>query len=157
MPTHMVIRNRAVLRSQGYRKRPPPPEVPRNRNGEIISTAPIPSRSPQAVFRAGEAYWHPEDKVNYRIVCRLEPQDGWASSDFWQDRYKVDHRAIVKFVEMGMLDAAMEEQSQVCRFRCRDEVALRKDKAYKTAQRRVAQRRQTLANRSLEAIRSGRL
>jgi hypothetical protein len=66
-----------------------------------------------------------EEGVVYRVVARMDPLDGWAGTEFWQRRWKLDHKAVLSFVLSGWLDAAVECGSQVRRFRCRDEWGLK--------------------------------
>lgn len=100
--------------------------------------APTDVRSP---FRAGIAVRDPEEDLVYRVVDYLPPTDGWASTDFWQARYRMRHEDIVALARYGFLDAAIEAGSQVRRYRCRDETRMKGSKQFKGLNTRAQHRR----------------
>lgn len=127
MPSRIILKNK-VAWSSGWPAKAKALFRDTDRDGEgnpIDYAAAIPPESATSVFRAGSVVFHPGDKINYRLLDCLPPLDGWASTDFWQDRWNVDHKAILAFAERGYLDPAMETGSQICRFRCRDEYRLK--------------------------------
>ena len=139
MPSRIILRNKVAWRSAGW------PTKARTifkddstEDGDPIDyAAAIPPESSASIFRAGEAVFHSADKIHYRVLDRLPPLEGWASTDFWQDRWHVDHKAILAFAERGFLDPAMETGSQVCRFRCRDEHRLKLSDVWRLHQNRL--------------------
>ncbi len=131
MPARIVIKGRSVWGSPELRQRERArarqhQSLPLGRKGtphegQVLSPAGVPADSPASPYRAGIAFECPEDRVTYRIVLRLDPREGWATSDFWQERWRCRHVDVLRLVERGLLDAAMEQGSQVRRYRCRDE------------------------------------
>lgn len=106
--------------------------------GQLVGASAIPADSPQSPFRAGVALVCEEDNVVYRVVTKLDPRDGWATTGFWQKRWKCAHADVCKLVERGLIDAAIEHGSQVRRFRCRDERLVLKSDVMVTAERKRA-------------------
>lgn len=140
MASRIVERNRVSWQSQDWsrKKKPYISERDVDETGQLIDVASaIPPDSPKSLFRAGEAVLHPGDKIYYRVVDYLPPRDGWASTDFWQDRWKVDHKAVLAFAARGFLDPAMETGSQICRFRCRDEYGLKTSDVWRLHKNRL--------------------
>lgn len=139
MPTRIVYGNQTVwqsrdLRRINWRKGKPERVTGRGANREVTpvdcttAIAPTDSRSP---FRSGVALRDSEEDLVYRVVDNLLPTDGWASVDFWQARYRLDHTAIIDLARLGFLDAAMEVGSQVRRYRCRDEPRMKASAEFK--------------------------
>jgi hypothetical protein len=86
------------------------------------NTQTIPVWSPESPFRDGYAWRCPDDQVNYRIVKKINIQEGWGTAAFWMERYGVTTFNYVReWVERGWLDAALQEGSPTKRYRCRDE------------------------------------
>lgn len=141
MPSRIVQRNRVVWRSLDF-PRKQPDGVPRNKEGEILDcTTGIPANSPKSPYRAGTALYDREEDVAYRCVESVNPLEGWATTEFWQRRWNVDHKAVCIFVRAGMLDAVLERSSQVKRYRCRDEWTLKQSSLWKKERRRMAVKR----------------
>lgn len=116
--------------------------LPRDKDGRPVDVAfAIPSESPKSPFREGTPVYDPEEDIAYQCVKDLDPLSGWATTDFWQKRWNVDHRAIVAFVMAGELDAAVEIGSQVRRYRCRSEYTLLRSELMKKSKHRLAQKR----------------
>jgi len=67
---------------------------------------------------------HPNQAIEFKVVDRLDPREGWASSEFWQARWSITHREILQFVALGYVEAARERGSHVGRFRCPDETEI---------------------------------
>jgi len=90
-----------------------------------------------APFRAGTPYVDELEQVTYRVVSRLNPVEGWAPADFFQDRWLIGRKELLQLARHGLLDAAMVEGSQVQHFRVRDEAAvLRSDPVLRCALKR---------------------
>ena len=123
MPTRILIRNEVRYRSRNYQTAPAsmPPHAAREGAACVMET--IPAHSTQSQFREGEAWTCPQDGITYRVVGRgrLKPADGWGRMEFWLDRYRAMTDDIEILIERGLLDAAIEAQSPVKRYRCRDE------------------------------------
>jgi len=154
MPTRIVHRNETTWRSRDFRPGVRTSALYLDRDKQPVDcTVGIPADSPESPFRSGVAARDRIEGIMYRIVRRLDPTDGWASTEFWQDRYKVRHRDIVLFVEMGYLDAAIEEGSQIRRYRCRNESGLKGTKKYKNARKRQAERIQRAKVRTADVER----
>lgn len=100
-------------------KLPAQPEV---ENGAVVDDR-IPPNSPRSPYRAGTPYYDVVQDIEYRVVGSgiLDPRQGWATAAFWVKRWKISYKQLVQLVQRGMLDAAMEQSSDVRRFRCRDE------------------------------------
>lgn len=113
------------------------------RSGRALDGSAIPPTSSASPFRDGVTLVDPEEGLTYRCVHRLDPLTGWAPTEFWQERWQVDHRAIVDFASAGWLDAAVEAGSQVRRFRVRDEVGLLAGPEMKKAKFRLSKRPNT--------------
>lgn len=99
--------------------------LPRDREGRPVDAAtavqPLPAKSEVA---PGLTLVDREEGVTYRCLQRLDPEDGWATTSFWQARWKCTHAAVLAAAMAGYLDAAVEVGSQVRRYRCRDERGL---------------------------------
>lgn len=120
MPSRIVIHGRTRVASRDYRQnRPALP--PRNKAGDVIEDFRVDVN--EAPFREGEAFFDVEEQIEFRVVNanRLRPADGWGTGPFWCKRWKCTGKTLRDLVLRGMLDAAMEVDSQVRRFRCRDE------------------------------------
>jgi hypothetical protein len=110
----------------------------RDREGEEVDCATgIPPTSPRSPFREGSAVLDRDEGIYYRCVGYLDPFLGWATTSFWQDRWYVDHRSILRYVEAGFLDAAIEKGSMVKRYRCRDEWGLLESETHKKEKARM--------------------
>ena len=135
MSAQIICNGRVVWRTPGPQLRRP--ELPRDREGNVLLPEAIPPESPQSVFRAGTPHFSQTDRIWYRVLTSCPPIDGWASTDFWQDRWSVDHKAVLDFATAGFLDPAMEEGSKVSRYRCRDEYGLKISRTWKAAKNRL--------------------
>lgn len=138
MASRIRLHGRTYYESPGYRdirreldraKK----SLPRDKEGNPVDLSSVAPASPQSPFRAGLSYLDPEEGISYRVVPKLDPREGWATSEFWQDRWRLRHSDLIKFVELGLLDAAMLESSQVRRYRCRDEAAVQRSTVWKHA------------------------
>jgi hypothetical protein len=105
--------------------------VPRGREGSALrddaGQSPargIPGDSPASPFQAGIGWHCKEERLVYRVVAHLNPADCWAATKFWQQRWNVHHWTVLILAREGLLDAAIEQHSQVRRFRCRNEAAV---------------------------------
>jgi hypothetical protein len=139
-----------------FTNQPPQPKasraLPRDRLGDPVDCAQaIPPTSAQSPFVAGVTLVDKEEGLSYRCVTRLDYLDGWGVTAFWQKRWDVDHKAIVAFASAGLLDAAVEAQSQVRRYRCRDEAALKASEVFRRQRKRVVTVRSN--QRALEKMR----
>lgn len=103
--------------------RPKRDTTPRRRDGSIIDDERVDPLSADSPFRAGSPFYDQADELEYRAVRQgaLNPVEGWRTADFWIARWKTDWPTMRTLVQRGWLDAAIEEQSAVKRFRCRDE------------------------------------
>lgn len=131
--------------------------APADRHGEPLTGMSSPSRgvagaSAPLPFRAGVGFRCPEDRLDYRIVSFLDPAGGWATTAFWQKRWRLTHGGILELARNGLLDAAMLECSQVRRFRCRDEASvLASDVVARAALKRRREAQDTLRGDSERA------
>lgn len=140
MSTRVFFRNRMVYRGRDA----PEPNWGKGmpwKDGRLVGAGAIPPDSPQSPFREGVQLFDSEDQISYRVVRSLDATSGWAVSEFWQLRWRLDHRAIIAFVETGLLDAAIEMQSHVRRFRCRDERLLKLHPVFRKHTRRMVVKR----------------
>jgi hypothetical protein len=115
--------------------------LPRTRGGAPVDIDPLPADSAWKPFAAGDAAYDVNEDVVYRVVKTLNPLEGWASSQFWQERWGVEHRDVVHLVRTGLLDAAAEEGSLYRRYRCRDEYLLKQSDTWKVIRRRILNKR----------------
>ena len=149
MPTRIVYQDRTVWRTDDFRpinwrKGKPERITGRGANREVTPvdcTVAIEPSDPQSPYRAGFAARDNEEDLVYRIVDYLPPTDGWASTDFWQARYRLRHEDIVDLARRGFLDPAIEADSQVRRYRCRDETRMKASKEFKGMNTRAQHRR----------------
>ena len=142
MPSRIIRRNKPIFISRDFPRSNWKKGMPRDQSGDVKDCATaIPPNSPASPFRAGVALWDREEKISYRSVAYLDPLQGWAMTEFWQERWQLDHKAIVSFVEHGYLDAAVCIRSRVKRYRCRDEYRLKNSDAWKKQKRRIAKKR----------------
>jgi hypothetical protein len=89
-------------------------------------------------FRAGVPWTDEYEHVTYRVLPHLDPREGWVSSEFLQARWFVTHKEILQLARHGLIDAALAENSQVRRYRARDEAAvLRSDPVLRAALKRA--------------------
>lgn len=139
MSSRIVHRNRVIYQSPGTRRVKRNKGTPLNSDGktDVKFAQAIPPNSRQAPYLAGVPVWDAVDRVYYRCVQHLDPLQGWASTEFWQARWNLDHKAILYFVEAGKLDAAVEAKSKVKLYRCRDEWTLMQGKFWERQQKRV--------------------
>jgi hypothetical protein len=120
MSSRVFDRGRVLYASPDYAQYKPMPRS-LDRGGNPIDQAPIPMDSAGSPQRQGIPYRDPEDGLVYRIIDRLNIQEGWGTAGFWMKRYTVAWDVIVLWVERGWLEAAMERGSPTKRYRCRDE------------------------------------
>ncbi len=149
MSSRMVANGRVIHMSRDLyvRRKPHSAALPRGPAGEPVPSAfPIAPNSPRSIFRAGVALKDREEGCTYRCVKHLDPLEGWAPTEFWQKRWKVDHKAVIAYVESGLLDAAVEEGSQVRRFRCRDEWRLLHGDLHAAQLKRIARGKKASKN-----------
>jgi len=124
----------AALRAAKQRKA----ALPLDRDGHLIDHRPIASTSPASPLRVGEAMYDAEDDIHYRVVSAANPQEGWATTRFWQHRWGVTHKELATLVRRGMLDAVTLVHSQVQFFRCKNErLVLRDDVLARTRIKRM--------------------
>jgi hypothetical protein len=137
MPTKVVKRGRIVWRSDPRNRFRRPPELPRGRDGQVLDGSVVPPE--QRPYRAGYALYDSDEQVVYRCVKSFDPLGGWATTELWQERWSVDHKAICVFCRAGRLDAIVVEGSMVRRYRCRDEHGLRKSSLFRKQRMRRVQ------------------
>ena len=134
MPSKLIIQGRTYY-SRGYKKHPQP-VVARGRDGEPLDcVTPLANQNGKVdrKLRAGDHYTDPDDQVVYSVLRNLPPAEGWASLDFWLDHLRLPHKPFIRLVKHGWFNAAMEDGSEVRRYRCRDEVSMKKSKQWHAA------------------------
>lgn len=155
MPTRMVVRGRIAWQNPEARRalelhqkttQAKPLDRERQPLCKCVPAAPgVPGvvcdlhrqRRQIAPFRAGVPYVDALEQVTYRVVSRLNPSEGWAPADFFQQRWLIGRKELLQLARHGLLDAAMVEGSQVQHFRVRDEAAvLRSDPVLRCALKR---------------------
>lgn len=148
MSSRVIIRNHVVWQRYSADELPPRRRgkryspLPRDKDGLPVNVAEaIAPVSPLSPYREGMAYTDPDDGITYRCVAHLDPLDGWAVTELWQERWKLDHRDLVLLVEYGLLDASIEVGSVVKRYRCRDERLLKEHAVFKAQVKKAAIRR----------------
>ncbi len=158
MPSRIVLQNRTVWRSDDFRpinwRRGKPERVTgRGATREVTPvdcTSAIPSSDPRSPFRSGIAVRDADEDLVYRVVDNLPPTDGWASTDFWQARYRFRHEDVMSLARFGYLDAAIEAGSQVRRYRCRDELRMKASAQYKKLNSSAVHRRHNAKRKKLQ-------
>jgi hypothetical protein len=121
MATRVILGGRVAWASGRLSR--PAPTLPRRKDGSVLEDERVDPSSPDSPYRAGVPAYDAADELEYRAVRQgaLNPLEGWRTADFWLARWKTDWPTLRTFVQRGWLDAAVEEQSAVKRFRCRDE------------------------------------
>jgi DNA-binding transcriptional ArsR family regulator len=133
MATRVVVHGQEVWSNQDHRRlmmRPSAREGANVRRSRLMPD-PVPidvagAIQPDSVdspFRVGVGYFDSEEQVAYRVVRSgmINWTDGWATIAFWRNRWKLSVEEVFRLTRAGLLDAAMEDCSQVRRYRCRDE------------------------------------
>ena len=136
MATRIVLKNRTVWANRAWNDHLSVPAarkaLPQGHDGEPVNVAegiaPTDASSP---FRAGVVAYDAEEDLHYRCVPRLDPRDGWAISEFWQRRWKLQHRDILELARRGLIDAAFVAGSQARKYRCRDEYQLGQNSVFR--------------------------
>lgn len=155
MPTRMVVRGRVAWQDPEARRllvlhQKTAQAVPRDRERKpLCGCMPAVNGAPGVVcevhrqrrrlapFRAGVPYVDELEQVTYRVVSNLNPLEGWAPADFFQQRWLIGRKELLQLARGGLIDAAMVEGSQVQHFRVRDEAAvLRSDPVLRCALKR---------------------
>lgn len=154
MPTRLVVRGRTAWRSGDLRLVDWSRGVPTRGRGEdkevVDCASAISADAPDSPARG--THWRDrETGVAYQVLAHCAPEQGWASSEFWERRWRVDAKAILRFVERGLMDAAVEEGSDVRRYRCRSERAV-----LEHADMRQARKRASIAQKNDKRIKTGR-
>jgi hypothetical protein len=123
MPSKMKINGRTYYgKGRHERPRKPGAELNFDRNGDPIDcTRALQPEQVDLKLRAGIPYKCPDEEIEYRVINRCNPQERWASTEFWQQHLRVSHKGLIRLVKRGWFDAAIEEGSKVRRYRCRDE------------------------------------
>lgn len=103
---------------------------------------------PRTPFRDGLPFRDAHEDVVYRVLENLAPMDGWAPSEFWQDRYRIDHKDVIRLVQQGFMDAAVAKFSDLRRYRVRDERFLKESKTFKSVLESVRKRRAKMLAKS---------
>jgi len=81
-----------------------------------------------ALFRGPEGVVRDEhDGLSYRLVDRIDPQQGWATCESLMRWFGVDHRVVVAWAQKGLLDCASERSSSVRYYRVLNPEALKAD------------------------------
>lgn len=151
MTTRMVVAGR-VIYSNAPRRKPASAalNMGRDRQGNAIklegSESPalaMPRDRRAEPFTAGVPFACPIDRCTYRVVARLNYEEAWAPTQFWQARWRISHLGVLELARAGLLDAVIEQGSQVRRYRCRDERAVLESEP---VQRAVRLRRSQHAN-----------
>lgn len=106
---------------------------------------------PRAPFRDGTPMKDAHEDLVYRVLDSLNPLDGWASSEFWQDRYQLEHKDIVTLVQYGLMDAAVGKHSELRRYRVRDERYLKETAQFQKLVTTAKTRRTRLLARNASA------
>lgn len=151
MPSRILKNNKVLWQSPTLKKTDWTKGLNRNKKGDLVDCAVgIAPSDPRSPFRAGTAYYDKEDEITYRVLDDVNIQDGWGTTQFWQQRWKIDHKAICKYVQCGYLDAVIVKGGQVRRYRCRDEVRLLESDEHKRAKKRLTRSRYQTKRRKTE-------
>lgn len=139
MPTRLTINGKPTV-TRNWQAHPPIPRYEDKRGNPVDVVTPIPVESVESTFRHGVPY-PASDGVTYNVVQYLDPRQGWGTAEHWLKRYPVSHATLLKWVHLGILDAAMESGSPTKRYRVRDEARvtlyLRENPAAKLQGRRM--------------------
>lgn len=100
--------------------------------------------NPRTPFRDGLPFRDSHEDLVYRVLDNLSPADGWASSEFWQDRYSIDHRDVIRLAQQGFMDAAVAKFSELRRYRVRDERFVKESATFKRIVESARKRRTNL-------------
>ena len=119
MSSRLIINGRA-WQSRDYKPVAGPPLMPRGKELAID-----PKSQPQLIPAAGEPFKDREDDVTYRVVSKLNLNEGWCLDEQLTKRYGIDYKLLLRLVRAGLIDAAMEQGSPTKRFRVRDDQKIR--------------------------------
>ena len=126
MASRVILNGREVWHSHDWKVPVVAPPV-HPKTGEPMPDALVRPGTPDSPFRAGVPRYDSDDDLTYRIVSPkvLDPRQGWATAGFWLERWKCSWAQLKTLVEMAWVDAAIEQNSAIKRFRCRDETRVR--------------------------------
>lgn len=82
-----------------------------------------------------------DDGIVFRIVSKLNLQEGWCLASQLMQHYRVPYAVIIDWALKGLVDPVMEHRSPTKRFRVRDDDRCRKSAAaWKASQKKGRQR-----------------
>ena len=118
MGTRVFIHGQPVFQ-RGRMFRPQPGHTDEDHRRQ--ASQPIP-REKAAELTVGTPWWDKDDELTYRVVSegRLTPEGGWATKEFWLKEFGTKWALFRELVERGIFDCAMEENTQIRRFRLLD-------------------------------------
>jgi hypothetical protein len=85
----------------------------------------IPPTYPPSAYQLGVTFRDRDENVDYRVLKRLTPADGWASAQFWHRRWQCNASDFLEILRAGYMLAAIEEGSTVRRYLCLNERELK--------------------------------
>lgn len=151
MSTLLRINGRIAWASPDFQVRRKRVPVELDENGELVDFVSAVPPNPKSVrFLPGTNWTSPDSGLVYRVVAHLDPAQGWATTAFWQDRWSLDHRAIVALALAGILEPAIEHGTWVPRYRCCSEEAAKASKPFKLAKSRLSDSRRRARKREEE-------
>lgn len=77
-------------------------------------------------LKNGDIFHDAEDDLNYRVISRCRPEEGWAVATFWLGHYSTSFPTLIQMCQVGIMDGAMEHGSPTKRFRVRSEARAKK-------------------------------
>jgi hypothetical protein len=129
MPSRILIRGRNVAVSstfKGRRKIIPIERVNPNLQEDwgdgrqvFSPTQPTPEFPPEwpGVQVIGRPFWDDADKLNYKMVYKLNLEDGWCTADQLLKFYSISYKELLYWARSGIVDPAMQYGSPTKRYR----------------------------------------
>lgn len=80
-----------------------------------------PDEAEPTELRGGDVWYDQDEQVHYRVIGSTPAVEGWATSPFWLKRYEIALSTLLRMVQRGLIDAAMERGSPTKRYRVRSD------------------------------------
>lgn len=110
MTTKIIHRGRTLWTNEPWgKKKLRPPVV------EEMYTLPV-TYDPPKPPAIGGTYFDENEDLRYRIVGPLDPFQGWCIMDALINHYQLPTKVILRWCQMGMIDAVIEHRSAVRRY-----------------------------------------
>jgi hypothetical protein len=139
MPSRIILQGRTAYASRNMPRKTHRASEALNldEQGEPVDVASaIAPTLPPSVYQLGVPFFDSEEGVEYRVLKRLTPADGWASATFWKNRWGCNLTDLLDIVKAGWMLAAIEHGSHVRRYLCTNERGLKDSNLWKILRKR---------------------